>query len=57
MAKRYRTGRARSWGFRLISIADQNGQSDPPDGPLVRSAAFGARKVYRIRAATAGARC
>lgn len=27
------------------------------DGPLVRSPAFGARKVYRIKAATAGAHC
>ncbi len=27
------------------------------DGPLARSPAFGARKVYRIKAATAGARC
>ena len=28
-----------------------------PDGPLVRSPAFGARQIYRIRAATAGAHC
>jgi hypothetical protein len=28
-----------------------------PDGPLVRSPAFGARKVYRIRAATSNAVC
>ncbi|HEV2887883.1 MAG TPA: hypothetical protein VGX49_13295 [Jatrophihabitans sp.] len=27
------------------------------DGPFARSAAFGSRKIYRIRAATTGARC
>lgn len=27
------------------------------DGPLARSAAFGSRKIYRIKAATGGARC
>jgi hypothetical protein len=27
------------------------------DGPLARTSAFGARKVYRIKATTTGARC